>query len=164
MLRKVGCSNRIIIHCKTVSKLAVKIAKKVKKNGIPVDIELITIGSLLHDIGRSKTHDLDHAITGSEIARSFKLPESVVKIIERHIGSGISADEATRMGLPHKNFVPISLEEKIVTYADKLVTGHNEMDFNEALEKFARDLGINHPAVYRLIKLHNELHNMLEDD
>ncbi|UCH03305.1 MAG: TIGR00295 family protein, partial [Candidatus Bathyarchaeota archaeon] len=147
ILRIVGCSNRVITHCKAVSKLAVKIATKIKKKGIQVDIKLVTIGSLLHDIGRSKTHNVDHAITGSEIARSLSLPESIVNIIERHIGSGIPAAEAVQMGLPQKDLIPQSLEEKIVSYADKLITGNNEMNFNEALKKFAQDLGTNHPAV-----------------
>ena len=163
LLKTAGCSKNVIKHCKSVSRLAVKIAKKLAEKGINVNIELVKIGGLLHDIGRSKTHGIDHALVGSEIARSYGLPEDMVKIIERHIGSGITADEASKLGLPRKDFIPISLEEKIVSYADKLISGDHEMEFSEALEKFAIDLGASHPAVPRLKQLHNEIQVMLGD-
>lgn len=163
LLKKVNCPHNVINHCKAVSKLAVRIAKKLKKKGIPVDVKLIKIGGLLHDIGRSKTHNIEHALIGSEIARSFDLPEAVVKIIERHVGSGITAEEAIQLGLPERNFMPTTLEEKIVSYADKLIAGNHRMDFNEALERFSTDLGATHPAVCRLKQLHKEFISILGD-
>jgi len=163
LLKKVNCPHNVINHCKAVSKLAVKIAKKLKKKGIPVDVELIKIGGLLHDIGRSKTHNIEHALIGSEIARSVGLDEAIVKIIERHIGSGITAEEAIQLGLPGRNFMPTTLEEKIVSYADKLIAGNHRMDFNEALERFSMDLGATHPAVCRLKQLHREFISILGD-
>ena len=163
ILKEVGCSSSVIKHCKTVSKLAVKISKELVKKNIPVDIELVRIGGLLHDIGRSKTHDINHALVGSEIARSYEFPEDIVKVIERHTGSGITAEEASQLGLPKRDYIPQTLEEKIVSYTDKLVTRDREMRFSEAFEKFSIDLGAKHPAVSRLRKLHNEIHTMLGD-
>jgi uncharacterized protein len=163
LLKKAGCPPNVIKHCKTVSKLAVNIAKKLKKKGIPVDVELVRIGGLLHDIGRSRTHNIDHAVIGTEIARSFELPETVIMIIERHIGSGITAEEAKLLGLPERNFLPVTLEEKIVSYADKLVSGNHEMPFDEALERFAFELGAAHPAVYRLKQMHREIVSIIGD-
>lgn len=163
LLKDAGCSFNVIKHCKAVSRKAVKIAKKLVRKGIPVDIELVKIGGLLHDIGRSKTHSINHALVGSEIAHSYELPESVVKIIERHIGSGITAEEASELGLPRRDFIPQTLEEKIVSYADKLIDRDHEIDFNEAFEKFILDLGLSHPAVPRLKKLHSEIAALLGD-
>ena len=89
-----GCSERVIAHCKAVSALAVKFASVCQSRGYPVDVDLVEVGALLHDIGRSKTHDVSHAVVGVEIAKSLNLPEPIVAIIEHHIGGGISADEA----------------------------------------------------------------------
>ena len=163
ILKESGCNNKVVKHCKAVSKFAVKIADKLKKKGVSVDVELVKIGGLLHDIGRSKTHGIDHAIVGSEIASSFKLPEPVIRIIERHIGSGIPAEEAVQLGLPNRDFMPITLEEKIVAYADKLITGDYETDINDIIEKFSTDLGSDHPAIHRLKKLHNEFLTLFGD-
>ena len=163
ILQEVGCSSSVIKHCKTVSKLAVKMSKKLLQKNIPVDIELVKIGGLLHDIGRSKTHGITHALVGSEIARSYNFSETLVKVIERHTGSGITAEEAVKLGLPKKDYIPQTIEEKIVSYTDKLVTRDREMSFSEAFEKFSIDLGAKHPAVSRLKKLHNEIYTMLGD-
>ena len=163
LLKKAGCPPNVIKHCKTVSKIAVKIAKKLKKKGILVDVDLVKIGALLHDIGRSRTHNIDHAVIGSDIARSLDIPETVIMIIERHIGSGITSEEAKQLGLPEKSFLPVTLEEKIVSYADKLVSGNHEMPFDEALERFTMDLGAAHPAVFRLKQMHNEFVSIIGD-
>lgn len=157
LLRRAGCSPSVIQHCKAVSKLAVELARKLRNKGISVDVELARIGGLLHDIGRSKTHKIDHAVVGAEIIRSFGLPTAVVHIVERHIGSGIPADEAVTLGLPNRNFVPETLEEKIISYADKLIEGNHAISFDEALKKFAEDLGESHAAVDRFKKAHSEL-------
>lgn len=157
LLRRAGCSPSVIQHCEAVSKLAVEFARRLTSKGIKVDLELVRIGGLLHDIGRSRTHKIDHAVVGAEILHSFDLPTSVIHIVERHTGSGIPADEAVELGLPNRDFVPETLEEKIVSYADKLIEGNHEISFGEALRKFAEDLGESHAAVNRFKKAHSEL-------
>lgn len=157
ILEKVGCSQRIIRHGITVSHLAVKITKKFQAKGVEVDLALIEIGSLLHDIGRSKIHNVQHAFLGAQIIKSFNLPESLIKMVERHIGSGIPSEEAVKLGLPNKDFIPQTLEEKIVSYSDKLIDGNREMSFEEAFSKFSDDLGKSHPAIKRFKKIHFEL-------
>ena len=161
LLSKAGCSSSIVQHCKTVSKLAVKYARDIKKRGTEIDVPLVRIGGLLHDIGRSKTHQIDHAVVGVEIARSFDLPEPVIRIIERHIGSGIPAEEAATLGLPHKSYIPETLEEKVVSYADKLIEGSHEITFDEALERFTQEFGRFNPIVVRFKQIHDELILML---
>jgi uncharacterized protein len=138
-----------------VSHLAVKIAQKLRTRN--VDLELVRIGALLHDIGRSQTHGVTHAYVGSNMLRDSGVPEPVIKIVERHIGAGIPSNEAIALGLPDKDFIPETIEEKIVAYADKLVDGKRRMSFEEACAQIADSLGFAHPAVSRFQVLHREL-------
>ena len=163
LLSDCGCSQHVIAHCKAVSALAVKFAEACKKKGNDVDVELVEVGGLLHDIGRSKTHGIAHSIVGVEIAESLNLPNSVVSIIGRHIGGGITAEEAKELGWPVKDYLPTTLEQKLVTYADKLIEGCRVVSIENTLDKFSRELGKNHPAIDRIIRLHEELLPLIGD-
>jgi uncharacterized protein len=163
LLSEAGCSKRVIAHCKAVSALAVKFAEACKKNGLDVDVELVEVGALLHDIGRSKTHGVDHAVVGVGIAKSLNLPEPIVSIIERHIGGGIAAEEAKDLGLPVKDYFPATLEQKLVAYADKLIEGSRVVPIERTLEQFSKTLGKHHPAIDRIIRLHEELVPLIGD-
>jgi uncharacterized protein len=163
LLSEFGCSNKIISHCKAVSTLAVKFAEACKKKGLNIDVGLVEIGGLLHDIGRSKTHNIDHAVVGVEIAKSLNLPESIVSIIECHIGGGIDAEEAKNLGLPAKEYFPATLEEKLVAYADKLIESSRAVPIERAIEQFSRRLGKHHPTIDRIIRLHEELFPLIGD-
>jgi uncharacterized protein len=163
LLSESGCSKRVIAHCKAVSDLAVKFANSYKQNGVNVDVDLVEIGALLHDIGRSKTHNVNHAIVGVEIARSLDLPQPIISIIERHVGGGISADEAEKLGWPVKNYFPTTLEEKIVSYADKLIEGLKVVPIEKTLHNLSLELGANHPAIARIKRLHEELSPLIGD-
>lgn len=163
LLSKVGCSKRVVSHCEAVSRLALKFAKICKNKGCAVDIDLVEVGGLLHDIGRSKTHDVTHAVVGAEVAKSLNLPNSIVSIIERHIGGGIGSEEAKDLGLPEKDYFPFTLEEKLVAYADKLISGSSVVPIEYTLKEFSRQLGANHPAIDRVKRLHEELFVLVGD-
>jgi len=163
LLSEAGCSKRVIAHCKAVSALAVKFAEACEKKGLDVDVNLVEVGALLHDIGRSKTHGVNHVIVGVEIAKSLNLPESIVSIIEHHVGGGITAEEAKELGWPVKDYVPTTLEEKLLTYADKLIAGSRVVPIEKTLLNLSRELGENHPAIDRIIRLHEELFPLIGD-
>jgi len=163
LLFEIGCSTRVIEHCKAVAGLAVRIAKTCKEKGLNVDIELIQIGALLHDIGRSKTHSVDHAIIGAEIARSLGLPEPIISIIERHVGGGLTAEEAKELGWPAKSYLPETLEEKIVNYADKLIEGSKMVSIKRTIMRFSKELGKTHSSIERVKKLHEEFSCLIGD-
>jgi uncharacterized protein len=163
LLSESGCSNSVIAHCKAVSALAVTFAEACEKKGLDVDVNLVEVGALLHDIGRSKTHGVNHVIVGVEIAKSLNLPESIVSIIERHVGGGITADEAKELGWPVKDYLPTTLEEKLVTYADKLIEGLRVVPIEKTLLNLSRELGEDHPAIDRIIRLHEELFPLIGD-
>ena len=162
LLIQSGCSRGVIRHCKAVANLAIEIAKACKKKGINLNIRLVEVGALLHDIGRSKTHSVNHVMVGVEIAKSLDLRGSVVSIIERHAGSGISKDEAQKLGWPVKDYVPQTLEENIVTYADKLIEGLKRVSIERVLEKFLRD-NLPQSSILRMKRLHEEFSPSLGD-
>ena len=150
LLKETGCSDDVIKHCKCVRDLAIKIAKIAK-----ADLITVEIGALLHDIGRSKTHGIYHAFEGVKIAKKNRFPTKIIKIIERHIGAGISKETAVKLGLPPKDYIPRTLEEKIVCHADNLIDNcekqkiENEID--KAIEKNQTEYAL------RLRKLHDEI-------
>lgn len=149
-----GCSKDVVAHCVAVSAIAVSLAGRVKAS---LDRELVRQGGLFHDIGRARTHGIDHAVAGAEIARGLGCSEQLVHVIERHIGAGITATEAVRLGLPQKDYLPLTIEEKLVSYADNLTSGVREMPFYEALDRFKNILGPDHEGVGLFIKQHHEI-------
>ncbi len=155
-----GCSRDVVAHCIAVSEIAVSLAGRVVK--VSPERELVRQGGLFHDIGRSRTHGIDHAVAGVEIARELGFSEQLVRIIERHIGAGITAQEAVLLGLPQKDYLPLTAEEKIVSYADNLVNGIREMPFYEALDRFRNILGPDHEGVGLFIKQHHEIQGWMK--
>jgi len=123
ILKEEGCEEKIIQHCITVSDEAVRLALKNKDAGRNVDISLVEIGGLLHDLGRAKTHGMDHAVVGVELARKHGIEKPVLEIIKKHIGAGITSEEAEFFGLPDDDYMPRTWEEKIVAHADNMVKG-----------------------------------------
>jgi len=159
VLREVGCSPEVIKHSLAVERKALEIAKRVSENGHAVDLKLVELGAILHDVGRSKTHGIEHGIRGAEILRRKGLGK-FAGFTEGHIGAGIPASEAKELGLPERDFMPRTLEEKIVAYADKLVVGATSVSFGEAKEQFKAQLGSDHPALKRLDALHAEIQKL----
>ena len=156
-----GTPSHVIDHCINVTKIALRVGSQLIFRGHDVDMRLVEAGALLHDIGRSRTHDVDHAIVGSEIARKMGMPEKLVNVIEVHIGAGIPSDEAVELGLPEKHYFAETLEEKIVAYADKLIMGRRDVPFESTVDSFVTKLGEDHPSIDRLWTLHNEMMDLL---
>src|SRR5439155_5470089 len=53
-----------------------------------VDVQLVKRCALMHDIGKTVTHEVEgsHALIGAELARRLKEPPEVVHAIESHHG------------------------------------------------------------------------------
>jgi uncharacterized protein len=155
------CSVKVVNHCKAVTEVALETAKILEGKGLKVDSSLVEIGALLHDIGRSKTHTVHHAVVGAEIAKALGLPDRVVSIIKRHIGGGITAMEAEKLGWPKDVYVPITLEEKIVSYADKLIENCKRVPVDLVIEKLLGESKFE--AAERVRKIHDEITGLLGD-
>jgi uncharacterized protein len=144
-----------------VTKLSLEIANLLKEKGIPIDFELVEIGALLHDIGRSVTHTVQHAVLGAKIAKSASLPDSVVSIIRRHVGGGITTSEAESLGWPKDVYVPITIEEKVVCYADKLIENGEQVPIDVTIRKLSKEM--KYEAAERVRKLHDEMTGLIGD-
>lgn len=159
LLHENKCHPQVIKHCIAVADLAVETANKLVAKGLSVNVDLVLAGALLHDLGRSKSHTVDHALVGAKIAESIGLPEPVIGIIKRHVGAGITIEEAMAFGWPKDNYMPESLEEKIVSYADKLISKSKRVPIETEIKHLQKE---NRPqAAERVRKLNEEITNLL---
>ncbi len=150
LLKKYKVNPRVLEHVLAVHDYAMEIAANVE-----CDRGLVEVGSLLHDIGRSRSHEIDHAIIGARILREEGVDERIVNIVERHVGSGLTPDEAKALGLPPKDYVPETIEEKIVCHADNLISGTERISIQDTVA-MARKKWFPE-SVDRLIRMHFEV-------
>jgi len=134
LLKKMKVPYHVRRHSLKVAEKALAIAEKITK--VKVDLNLIEIGALLHDIGRSKTHGFKHALIGGKILRERGFPEELAKICETHILGGLDKEDAKVVGLPEREFLPNSIEEKIICLADKHMAGTREVSIEQRFRKW----------------------------
>ncbi len=150
LLKKYKVKPRVMEHILAVHDYAMEIAASVE-----CDRDLVEAGSLLHDIGRSRSHDIDHVVIGADILRREGVDERIVNIVERHVGAGLTADEAKKLGLPPKDYVPETIEEKIVGHADNLIGATERIPIRDAVDT-ARKKWFPE-SVDRFIRIHFEV-------
>jgi len=139
-------------HCQAVTKLALKIAENNPQ--FETDTDYIKTASMLHDIGIFLTNApligcfgehpyICHGYLGRELLESEDLPD-IAPVCERHIGAGLTRDEIIKRDLPvpHREMLPITIEEKIICYADKFYSKSSEgLTVPKPTEKIIRKLG-----------------------
>ncbi|MDI6826167.1 MAG: HDIG domain-containing protein [Candidatus Aenigmarchaeota archaeon] len=169
----------VISHVELVTKKAIKIGKFLKKRGFNVDMELLEMGGYLHDIGRNVTHGVGHGVESARILRESGFSGPLIRLVERHVGAGITAEEAKKLGLPEKDYLPETLEEKILAYADKFfeseiifktVNGEQIVERRDiehdsiepTLNRFKKLFGLRSPVVLRLERLRDEMEKYLK--
>ena len=152
VLGESGCSEEIIKHVQAVSEYGAQVAASC--HGANVD--LVRIGGLLHDIGRCKSHQINHGVVGAQILKRKNIDERIVHIAERHVGAGITAAEAASLGLPAGTYVPQTIEEKIVAAVDNLIEGSKRISIDEALTAFKREIK-DQSIINRIKDLHEEV-------
>ncbi len=135
-----------------------------KNKNYSINCDLILAGALLHDIGRSQSHNINHGIIGGQILKTHGFPKELVSIVEKHIYAGISADEAKDLGLPSKDYLPQTYEEKIVAYADNISKTNELLSLEQVLNRFKRYLPNSHSILVRVRKLHNEIETLIRVD
>lgn len=127
----------LIRHSLQVADKALQIA-----SSRPLDLASSDIveAAMLHDIGIFLTDApgiechgdkpyICHGILGAELLRREGCPEWLARIAERHTGSGLTAEyiAAHDLPLPHRDFVPETMLEKLICYADKFYSKSGDM-------------------------------------
>lgn len=99
----------IIAHGELTARVASLLARALVTTGMPVDVELVQAAALLHDVGKAVDPD-HHHLASRRIVEAHGWP-ALGPPVERHL---------TGLILTGKG--PVSWEEKLVYYADKLCT------------------------------------------
>lgn len=109
-----------IRHCTAVSRVAARVGALMTTK-CELDLEYLTVGALLHDIGRYKTHDpIMHGVEGYRLLTELGHHREAF-ICASHLLCGITRDEAVRFGLPDRDFLPRRMEQRLVPMIDSLV-------------------------------------------
>jgi len=141
-------------HSQIVKEIALQLATKLeKKIDSRLDKNLIIIGSLLHDIGVYRCFDEDfnpndkadpyfyHGWIGEKILRKLDFPEKVIRFTITHTSTGITTEDIKRerLNLELKDYIPVSIEEEIVNFADKFHTkSPSFVTYDQAVEKLSK--------------------------
>ncbi len=114
-----------------------------------LDFKTLRLGAILHDVGRGRAEKVaEHGVISGEIIRQEGFPEGAARIGETHIGVGISRDEAVVLGLPEREYIPETAEERIVCYVDNLLyylpdeNRHEFRDTEAVVHRFMEELGL----------------------
>lgn len=117
------------VHSIKVMETALKIAEH--NMHLSPDLDIIAQSALLHDIGIMYTSAPEIGCYGNlpYLAHGYKGRELLEKegfghiapVCERHIGVGLSKEDIIKhsLPLPVRDMIPLTIEEKIVCYADK---------------------------------------------
>lgn len=174
LLRAAGLSAEDLDHSLKVAGKALEIARRVvAASKTPVDMELVGRGALLHDLGKAKTHAMEHGKIGAEMGAVLGLPKQITDIMEKHIRGGLSTEEAMELGLPIRDYTLRTLEERIIIYADRIVDiiwdGIEKVSSQQdAEDRFMAILesnikyGKNAQTLERYRGYHNEIQNLMK--
>jgi uncharacterized protein len=115
-------------HVVQVTQMAIRIGNRLHLS--TQQLRFIEEAAMLHDIGIQKVNAPDIGCTGSEpyirhgiLGSDLLQQEGLAKhalVCERHTGVGLSKEEIIEkdLPLPHRDLLPISIEEQIICYAD----------------------------------------------
>jgi len=159
----------LLTHSRQVADRALLIAERHPE--LHLDTGLMERGALLHDVGICQcdapgilchgTHPyICHGLLGAEMLRSLagqtvegntlaaEQLEPLARFCERHTGTGLSRQQilSQQLPLPAQDFLPETVEEQVVCYADKFYSkSHPERERTVeqaalSLEKFGKDV------------------------
>ena len=121
---------RILVqHSRSVADKTLAIAASHPEMNL--DVAFIEEAAMLHDVGilycdapeidcRGVYDYVCHGFLGAELLRKEGFPRHAL-VCERHTGTGISLKMIleNNLPLPHRDFLPVSLEEQLICFADK---------------------------------------------
>ena len=139
----------LVIHSRSVADKALAIARMHPEMNL--DLTFVEEAAMLHDIGIFMT-DADgiccfgsysyicHGYLGADLMRKEGFPRHAL-VCERHTGAGISLQSIIdqQLPVPHRNMVPVSLEEQVICFADKFFS-KTHLDREKSVEKALKSI------------------------
>ena len=120
----------LLDHSQIVTEKSLEIARSLSH--LNPNLGFIKKAAMLHDIGiyLTRAHSIDcngeapyicHGYLGRMLLDELGLPPEYGFVCERHTGAGITRENimSNDLPLPHRDMVPVSIEEKIICVADK---------------------------------------------
>lgn len=147
----------LIAHSTMVGRKALAIADALPGGEIEdlsgIDRQFLYDAAMLHDIGivecdapsihcHGTLPYICHGIAGAEILRREGLDERYARVCERHTGAGITARdiEEQRLPLETRDYLPETIEEKIICVADKFYSKSGDPRHEKTLEQVLASL------------------------
>lgn len=139
----------LLLHSQSVARKALQIG--FSHTELSLDMKFIEEAAMLHDIGIIRCNApgihchgtepyICHGRIGAEMLRAEGLPRHA-RVCERHTGAGLTRDDivSQQLPLPQQDFLPETMEEKLVCYADKFFS-KSRPDEEKTLEQAVRSL------------------------
>lgn len=139
----------LITHSQSVAQKALQIVSSHPE--LRLDAQFIEEAAMLHDIGIFMTDApgimcfgsqpyICHGRLGAELLRKEGY-ERHARVCERHTGAGITKEqiEKQQLPLPHQDFLPETMEEKVICYADKFFS-KTHLDKEKSIDKAEKSL------------------------
>ena len=142
----------LLVHSQSVAQRALQIVSHHPE--LHLDRQFVEEAAMLHDIGICRCHApsiecfgtadyILHGRMGAEILRKEGYPRHA-RVCARHTGAGLTREDIERqqLPLPAQDFLPETLEEKLICYADKfyskthLERERSVIEAAQSLEKF----------------------------
>lgn len=119
----------LLTHSCQVAARALKVCTE--RKDLLLDTQFVVDASLLHDVGiifcqANSIHChgtepyMKHGLLGGALLRREGVDERYARVCERHTGAGLTQKdvEQQRLPLPKQDWMPETLEEKLICYAD----------------------------------------------
>lgn len=140
----------LTIHSGQVRDKALEVVDKHPE--LQADRDFVSEASMLHDIGIFLTDApsiecfgekeyICHGYLGSDLLMNEGFPRHAL-VCERHTGTGLSLQYILddKLPLPHRDMLPLSIEEQIICYADKFYS-KTKLGREIEVDKIASKLG-----------------------
>lgn len=137
--------NIYMVHARKVTDMALEMATRHPE--LDIDTEFVREAAMLHDIGIFLTDApriycfgtedyICHGYLGGELLRSLGM-ERHARVCERHTGTGLRKEKIAenKWNIPVKDFVPETLEEQLVCFADKFFSKTRYLEHPRTFEE-----------------------------
>ena len=139
----------LLVHSRLVAEKALSIADHHPE--LQLDKDFLYEAGMLHDIGIFLTNApgifcfgdqpyVCHGYLGADLMSQEGYPRHAL-VCERHTGAGLSLDDiiSQKLPVPHRDMLPVSLEEQVVCFADKFYS-KTHLEREKTVEKARKSL------------------------